>query len=78
MLCTLSFLLVPDACAQAGSGDVIGAVRDASGAVVAGARVSLTKLDTLDVYASATSDGGVLRHHHFRGRPSSDPICPEI
>ena len=45
--------------AQAGSGELTGEVRDPSGAVVAGARVSLTQDDTNLTFASATSDGGI-------------------
>jgi hypothetical protein len=45
--------------AQAGSGELTGEVRDPSGAVVAGARVSLTQNDTNLTFASATSNGGI-------------------
>ena len=45
--------------AQAGSGDVTGEVRDSSGALVIGARVTVTATATLEQYAAVTSSGGV-------------------
>src|SRR5262249_17032539 len=45
--------------AQAGSGEVTGEVRDASGALVLGAQVTITSADTLETHAAVSSSGGV-------------------
>jgi hypothetical protein len=44
---------------QAGSGDITGEVRDASGGLVAGAKVTLRRSDTQETYATVSTDGGV-------------------
>src|SRR5690242_15917005 len=44
---------------QAGSGEVTGEVRDASGALVANARVTLTQSETRETYTTVSSAGGV-------------------
>lgn len=45
---------------QAGSGEVTGEVRDASGALVSGAHVTLTETQTNQSNTSETTDGGVF------------------
>src|SRR5262245_3881168 len=45
--------------AQAGSGELAGEVRDPSSAVIAGARVTLTQVDTNLTFSAITSDGGI-------------------
>jgi Carboxypeptidase regulatory-like domain len=44
---------------QAGSGDITGEVRDASGGLVAGAKITLTRLETQETCLTASTDGGV-------------------
>src|SRR5262245_41543581 len=60
LLCTAVFFLrgIP-LNAQAGSGEVTGEVRDASGALVIGAQVTITSADTLEKYVAVSSSGGV-------------------
>jgi len=45
--------------AQAGNGDLTGEVRDASGGLVAGAKVTLARADTQQTFATFSTDGGV-------------------
>ena len=44
---------------QAGSGDLTGEVRDASGGLLAGAKVTLRRSDTQETYATVSTVGGV-------------------
>jgi len=45
--------------AQAGNGDLTGEVRDGSGGLVAGAKVTLARADTQQTFATFSTDGGV-------------------
>src|SRR4051812_40891132 len=59
-LAALFFGVIPASLlAQAGSGELTGAVRDPSGALVPAARVSLTQKDTNQTFNSATSSAGI-------------------
>ena len=51
---------------QAGSGEITGEVRDASGAVVEGAHVTITQVETRDTRASISSNGGVYDFSSLR------------
>jgi hypothetical protein len=44
---------------QAGSGDITGEVRDASGGLVAGAKITLQRMETQETYSTVSTDGGV-------------------
>jgi hypothetical protein len=61
---------------QAGSGDVTGEVRDASGGLVAGAKVTLTRADTQEAYTTISADGGV---YSFSGlKPGAYAVSAEV
>ncbi len=57
----IAFLLVGGVPAhgQAGSGDITGEVRDVSGGLVAGAKVTLTRTETREMYPTVSTGGGV-------------------
>src|SRR5436309_11983134 len=60
-------LLLPSAAlAQAGSGELTGEVRDSSGSLVANARVTITRMDTNQMYTSTTSEGGVYEFSNVK------------
>src|SRR5215471_11692216 len=61
---------------QAGSGDITGEVRDASGGLVAGAKLTLTRAATQESYSAVTTDGGV---YSFSGlKPGVYAISAEV
>src|SRR5262245_60348809 len=61
---------------QAGSGDITGEVRDASGGLVAGAKVTLTRVSTQETYSTVSTDGGV---YSFSGlKPGSYDVSAEL
>ena len=61
-------LLLPSlARAQAGNGELTGEVRDASQAIVAGAKITLTEEGTNLLYESASNEDGEARLQYFRG-----------
>src|SRR5215813_7669568 len=45
--------------AQSGSGDITGEVRDASGGLIAGAKVTLVRVETQETYSTVSTEGGV-------------------
>jgi len=62
--------------AQAGSGDITGEVRDSSGGLVAGANLTLTRVDTEETYSTVSTDGGV---YSFSGlKPGRYVVSAEV
>ena len=61
---------------QAGSGDLTGEVRDASGGLLAGAKVTLRRSDTQETYATVSTVGGV---YSFSGlKPGGYAVSVEL
>jgi carboxypeptidase family protein len=58
-LWVLLVLSIPMARGQAGSAELTGEVRDASGGLVVGAQVVLTSAETGEAFSTATSEGGI-------------------
>ncbi len=58
LLLSLALLLTSAAFSQAVNGTIVGTVTDASGAVIAGARITLTEVNTRIIHTSVTNGSG--------------------
>ena len=61
VLAVFSVMFLPFSFAQKTTGDISGTVTDPSGAVVPGATINVTNLDTKSVHSSTTDGEGVFR-----------------